>query len=846
MKNYFGYSKNIVYKERADFTTEAWENMIYNELAAGRPVILDGMTSTSTILAEGHAFICDGYDGSGMFHINWGWNNGSDGYFLLNALNPPEQGTGGSYSGQGFNYDQAAIVGIAPAGSEEEIPVINPEDPDDDPQNPDENPTNPDDQNPKDDDPNDQNPQGEEPNKPNTPTVDPKPIDDIPPTEAELTLLRQSMDNTEEKALALRNISLQYQQSLSVYKTKALALKETNDNLLAKLNDLEKKSNRDDIDSYFHEVIERCINTITTQIVAKLDTATTEIDEGISYCQNYIDNLNRIDNGIKQLKNNVDTVQTRNGFTDLQSQSNEAFATIHSMTGMTIIEESTQTIDYMLRNIESMQVQMNDFYNQIEPLLLEAIDEADPKGEWEILERLKQKLSAEGDSLEDLRFKLRMEENVCKSIVAQQGTLMRSLQELENQIREVIDQIDAKEQEFDEAAAILSELQRTNLTKTLTKARTTIRNARSIAQDIIKPLFDSINLLGENDINNLITRSEEIDILRQQYPTQELLNEVKKKRQQLEKDFKNAMQQNTNNRSIMADIGVAESDLLVSLNSAREILDWFSSDLQSAIAIAKEVKAQEEEELRQRELEQAHTDLYELAPNVSVELLALEGDLNASQTVYDNCIKIHESVLQAESDFLNAARNVAKLLAELPSDSKARKDGQERLNALIQYATQDVPARLSNINRQLEESKTEFRTMKSIFENAYEQIPQAEAYNDIMQLLTRIRGVENSATEMATKLAKLRAELASLKQYITEEPERLSLTMLRLTELEIDINLAILSVDDIKANDRQVMESYDVSGRRLSVGTSDNQRRKGVKGFRIVRYNDGSVRKIKE
>jgi uncharacterized phage infection (PIP) family protein YhgE len=198
-------------------------------------------------------------------------------------------------------------------------------------------------------------------------------------------------------------------------------------------------------------------------------------------------------------------------------------------------------------------------------------------------------------------------------------------------------------------------------------------------------------------------------------------------------------------------------------------------------------------------------------------------------------------VLNAESEFLTAARNVAKLLTELPSDSKARQQGQESLNALIQYATQDVPTRLSSINRQLEESSKEFRTMKSIFDNAFNQIPEATTYTDIKQLLTRIQGVETSAKDMAGKLAKLRAELASLSEFINEEPQRLSDTLLRLKELEIEINLAILSVDAVKTDDnRQVVESYDATGRR-----TDTSKQTGRKGFRIIRYSDGTVRKVK-
>jgi len=63
----------------------------------------------------GHAFVCDGYSSGGYYHINWGWNGMSDGFFRLSALNPLEEGIGGSDSGYGYNQSQCAVTGIRPA-----------------------------------------------------------------------------------------------------------------------------------------------------------------------------------------------------------------------------------------------------------------------------------------------------------------------------------------------------------------------------------------------------------------------------------------------------------------------------------------------------------------------------------------------------------------------------------------------------------------------------------------------------------------------------------------------------------------------------------------------------------
>ena len=117
---YFGYSAKAKDVNRRDYYTQEWEQMIYEELANHRPVLYSGGSSSS-----GHQFICDGYDGKGLFHINWGWDGSSDGFFLLSVLNPYERGIGGGTSQDGYTRQQAAIVGIEPAtGSETSIPLV--------------------------------------------------------------------------------------------------------------------------------------------------------------------------------------------------------------------------------------------------------------------------------------------------------------------------------------------------------------------------------------------------------------------------------------------------------------------------------------------------------------------------------------------------------------------------------------------------------------------------------------------------------------------------------------------------------------------------------------------------
>lgn len=106
---YFGYDRTTALRGRDHYSADEWSELMYTELAAGRPVLYGGTTEKNA----GHAFVLDGYRAAdGYFHVNWGWYSNSDGYFLLSDLSPEKQGTGGSDGG--YNYDQAAVIGIQP------------------------------------------------------------------------------------------------------------------------------------------------------------------------------------------------------------------------------------------------------------------------------------------------------------------------------------------------------------------------------------------------------------------------------------------------------------------------------------------------------------------------------------------------------------------------------------------------------------------------------------------------------------------------------------------------------------------------------------------------------------
>ena len=119
---YFGYANPALSASRSAYSDEEWEELVYAELAAGRPVFYAAQNSNGA----GHAFVCDGYDGNGLFHINWGWNGMSDGFFRLQALNPTAQGIGGSNLSYGFSTQQMMIFGISPSVLETEPEGLRP------------------------------------------------------------------------------------------------------------------------------------------------------------------------------------------------------------------------------------------------------------------------------------------------------------------------------------------------------------------------------------------------------------------------------------------------------------------------------------------------------------------------------------------------------------------------------------------------------------------------------------------------------------------------------------------------------------------------------------------------
>ena len=126
----FSYDKNIRIEYRKFYDDDVWENMLYDNLSKGMPLVCSGQDGKTFF--EGHAFVCDGYmvDGN-LFHFNWGWGGNADGYFFLSG-----NGNGNGDDDEGldeeclYNKAQNAIFNIKPSktpyveGSEGEFPLL--------------------------------------------------------------------------------------------------------------------------------------------------------------------------------------------------------------------------------------------------------------------------------------------------------------------------------------------------------------------------------------------------------------------------------------------------------------------------------------------------------------------------------------------------------------------------------------------------------------------------------------------------------------------------------------------------------------------------------------------------
>lgn len=114
LPKHLGFSRGLLLYHHDYLPVREWDDLIYNELAAGRPVLYYGANEFN----QGHAWVCDGYDSAeGLFHFDFGWAGGGNGWFSPSLIDPSPWNTG--YGNLRFVFGQSMIVGVEPPKGED-------------------------------------------------------------------------------------------------------------------------------------------------------------------------------------------------------------------------------------------------------------------------------------------------------------------------------------------------------------------------------------------------------------------------------------------------------------------------------------------------------------------------------------------------------------------------------------------------------------------------------------------------------------------------------------------------------------------------------------------------------
>ncbi|MBR0045514.1 MAG: C10 family peptidase [Bacteroidaceae bacterium] len=110
---YFGMNGGTVHY-RNSYGQEGWTQLLYNELAAGRPVMYTGVHPDQ----GGHAVFVHGYRASDdKFYFNFGWGGQADGYYTTTTTDGMN----------GFYDSQSALIGACPKKWNRTISITLPE-----------------------------------------------------------------------------------------------------------------------------------------------------------------------------------------------------------------------------------------------------------------------------------------------------------------------------------------------------------------------------------------------------------------------------------------------------------------------------------------------------------------------------------------------------------------------------------------------------------------------------------------------------------------------------------------------------------------------------------------------
>ena len=97
LKNHFRYQNGVQHLQKGSYTQAAWETMMQTELDNYKPIYYSGRNTDN----GGHAFVCDGYQGSNYYHFNFGWGGSGNGFYSLQNVG-------------GFYIQQAMVKNIYP------------------------------------------------------------------------------------------------------------------------------------------------------------------------------------------------------------------------------------------------------------------------------------------------------------------------------------------------------------------------------------------------------------------------------------------------------------------------------------------------------------------------------------------------------------------------------------------------------------------------------------------------------------------------------------------------------------------------------------------------------------
>lgn len=118
LRRAFGY-RYVHYLDSNKYDPQEWLSLLENEIQSHRPVLY----AAYTMHMGGHAFVLDGLDSEGLFHVNWGYGGDFDGFFRLDVLNSGEPVHDRTEEGStmGFFCNQEALL-LCPDATDAVLP----------------------------------------------------------------------------------------------------------------------------------------------------------------------------------------------------------------------------------------------------------------------------------------------------------------------------------------------------------------------------------------------------------------------------------------------------------------------------------------------------------------------------------------------------------------------------------------------------------------------------------------------------------------------------------------------------------------------------------------------------